>query len=293
MRAGLSAGSTRNRRSLPTRTSSTRSSEGIPARFFSFTTSASHRMPPAGGSGVTSVGSSSWRTRRRPGSPRRPTGRSGRSATSRRLLPVQDVRAARRCRARRTGPPDEGPLRARLGSGCSSGGILPGFARGSLSRRTGRAEPLFGFDDPRRGVRAGRSGLAPARTTVGVLRQVAGEDASVRRRANYEQLRDRLDELVPPPFQELPSGASPVRVPGGDCGQARGSPLPRRRWDPCVRLLVGPSSVATDGRVSAGAGALRREVIGLPVHQELRPRDRSHRRSSPCRRARACGAGDG
>ena len=171
------------------------------------------------------------------------------------------------------GPPDESPLRATLGLGLLVRRHLA-WMRSQDPSRGERGEPsrLFGFDDPRRGVRAGDSDLAPARTTVGVLRRVAGEDASVRRRANYEQLRDRLDELVPPPFQDLPSGACPFVFPVATAAKPE---VLRSLAGAGIRAFdfwsIPHPSLPTDEFPLAQA--LRREVIGLPVHQELRPRD--------------------
>jgi perosamine synthetase len=118
----------------------------------------------------------------------------------------------------------------------------------------------------------GDPGLGPARTTVGALRRVAGDDASTQRRANYEQLQGRLAELVPPPFRELPSGASPFVFPVATsakpealCSLAAAGIRAFDFWS-----IPHPSLPAHEFPLAL---ALRREVIGLPVHQELRPVD--------------------
>ena len=220
VRAGLTAGSTGDpRRSPPTRTNSTRSWEGIPARFFSFTTSASHKMQPAGGSGVTSVGSS--RGGRGAGLARHDGRRASRLLRRGcRLLPVQDVRAARRCRARRTGPlrreSAPGHARARVARPAASGlDSLKGPSRGNGAGRVAPPAdppcPGVRAGDPasgRRGRRSRLSGASPAMTRP----FVGGRTTS-----GCETPRRARPRSVPGASERCVA----FRVPGGDGRQAQ------------------------------------------------------------------------
>jgi dTDP-4-amino-4,6-dideoxygalactose transaminase len=170
-------------------------------------------------------------------------------------------------------PAEDGSLRTALGLGLLARRHLAwlrsrvpldrnGASRVASSVST-TAEEEFALGDP---------GLGPARTTVGALRLVVGEDASVQRRANYEQLRDGLAEFVPPAFRDLPSGASPFVFPVATPAKPE---VLRSLADAGIRAfdfwsIPHPSLPADEFPL---AEALRREVIGLPVHQELRPAD--------------------
>ena len=118
----------------------------------------------------------------------------------------------------------------------------------------------------------GDVGLAPARTTMVALGRVSENGVAARRRANYQQLLDRLGEIVPEPFRELPSGASPFVFP-----------VAARAKSELLGHLAAAGIHAFDfwsiphpslsEEAFPAASALRREVIGLPVHQELREGD--------------------
>lgn len=118
----------------------------------------------------------------------------------------------------------------------------------------------------------GDPSLAPARTSLLVLARVADAGAAAVRRANYRQLLERLAPFVPPPFRELPEGASPFVFPVATpakpalLGRLRAAGI--RAFD--FWSVPHPSLPAGD---FAAAGALRRTVVGLPVHQELRRAD--------------------
>ena len=182
------------------------------------------------------------------------------------------------------GPPDESPLRATLGLGLlvrrhlawiRSRGPLEanGASRVASSASTTPAEE-FGLGIPtsrRRGRRSVCSGGSPARMRPFVGGRLRAAARSPRR-------------ARPTSFQDLPSGACPFVFPVATAAKPRFSAPSRRRYS-CLRLLVDPSSVATDGRVSAGAGAAARGHRPPSAPGASAPRSRSDRRSSPCRRA--------
>ncbi|HXV58048.1 MAG TPA: DegT/DnrJ/EryC1/StrS family aminotransferase [Gaiellaceae bacterium] len=118
----------------------------------------------------------------------------------------------------------------------------------------------------------GDPSLAPARASMLALVRVGDEGAAAIRRANYRLLLERLAPLVPAPFRELPEGASPFVFPVATpskpalLGRLRAAGI--RAFD--FWSVPHPSLPAGD---FAAAEALRRTVVGLPVHQELRRAD--------------------
>jgi len=114
--------------------------------------------------------------------------------------------------------------------------------------------------------------LGPARTTVAALRLVGGDDPAAQRRANYQRLRDSLDELLPTPFRELASGASPFVFPVATVAKPEvlGSLAAAGIHAFDFWSVPHPSLPVNE---FPEARALRREIIGLPVHQELRSVD--------------------
>lgn len=118
----------------------------------------------------------------------------------------------------------------------------------------------------------GDPALGPAGTTVAALRLVGGDDPAAQRRENYQRLRDSLDELVPAPFRELPNGASPFVFPVATVAKPEvlGSLAAAGIHAFDFWSVPHPSLPVKE---FPEAQALRREVIGLPVHQELRPVD--------------------
>lgn len=106
-----------------------------------------------------------------------------------------------------------------------------------------------------------------------VLARVAPERVAARRRANYEQLAAILQPaLVPPAFEALPDGVCPFVLPVA----VRDKPgllaaMRRARVHALDLWSVPHPSLAADA--FPRAAALRRHVVGLPVHQELTARD--------------------
>jgi dTDP-4-amino-4,6-dideoxygalactose transaminase len=139
----------------------------------------------------------------------------------------------------------------------------------------------------------GDPALGPARTTVAALRLVGGDDPAAQRRANYQRLRDSLDELIPAPFRELPSGASPFVFPVATVAKPEvlGSLAAAGIHAFDFWSVPHPSLPVNE---FPEAQALRREIIGLPVHQELRSVDLDRivdavRAARPKRGSRAAG----
>ena len=113
---------------------------------------------------------------------------------------------------------------------------------------------------------------APARSTRLLLGRALATDAAAARRDNYRYLLERLEDAVPPVWRALPEGASPF------CFPVAVSEKPRV-W----RELVAEGVIALnlwsvphpllEANAFPHAARLRREVIGLPLHQELGPRE--------------------
>jgi CelD/BcsL family acetyltransferase involved in cellulose biosynthesis len=104
------------------------------------------------------------------------------------------------------------------------------------------------------------------------LRRLAGGDPRARRRANYRTLLAELAGQVPPPFDQLPEGAAPLVLPVSSDDQ---SALLRRLERQGIDGLDFRAWLHPGGPVDRfpSAGRLATRAVGLPVHQQLRPRD--------------------
>jgi dTDP-4-amino-4,6-dideoxygalactose transaminase len=124
---------------------------------------------------------------------------------------------------------------------------------------------------PRQDFALGDPNSPPSEATLRLLGRV-DPSAAARRRANYRVLLDELGDLVPSPFATLPDGASPFAFPlAVDDKQT----LLARLASHGVRglnLWSVPHPALPAARFPRAA-ALRARVVGLPVHQELRPAD--------------------
>jgi dTDP-4-amino-4,6-dideoxygalactose transaminase len=133
-----------------------------------------------------------------------------------------------------------------------------------LRNRVGREDDFdlqreFALGDPER---------APFVITSLILAKIADPAAQTKRAANYDFLLRRLRRLVPRHFEHLPEGASPFAFPiQSDRKGALLDELDRRGigaldfWavpHPCLPEAGFPR-----------AAALRKSIVGLPVHQEL------------------------
>jgi hypothetical protein len=108
--------------------------------------------------------------------------------------------------------------------------------------------------------------------SIRLLRRLADPGVAERRRANYRTLLGALGSSVPPPFDVLPPGASPLAFP---VATARKAGLLRYLADHDVAALDlwSVPHPDLDAAHYPGAERLRRTLVGLPVHQDLRPRD--------------------
>ena len=172
------------------------------------------------------------------------------------------------CRAGVAAPPGHGRLGG-VGLGLEHAAWLAGRSppAGALATRLRpprRYDPVadFALGTPR----------PPSAATLLALRRVAEPAAAERRRANYELLLDRLADVVHPSFAALAGGACPLVLP---IATGRKPALLRSLRAAGIRALdlwSVPHPALPQGRFPRAA-ALRRSLVGLPVHQELRRRD--------------------
>lgn len=112
----------------------------------------------------------------------------------------------------------------------------------------------------------------PSAATLLLLRRVVNPRAAATRRNHYALLLDELSDLVPPPFADLPEGASPLAFPiatdDKDALRSRLSARGVRALD--LWSVPHPSLPAAQFPSEEG---LRSRVVALPVHQELRASD--------------------
>jgi dTDP-4-amino-4,6-dideoxygalactose transaminase len=111
-----------------------------------------------------------------------------------------------------------------------------------------------------------------ALTTRWLLRRAVDVDAPVRRRANFSRLAERLQDLRSPAFRNMPPQSSPLVFPievddkhGVVKRLAASGIMDTRMWS--------APHPGLDPDAYPGATALRARLVGLPVHQELRPVD--------------------
>jgi perosamine synthetase len=105
-----------------------------------------------------------------------------------------------------------------------------------------------------------------------MLHRVADPAVAARRRANFQHLLDRLPDYVHPAFAALPEGASPFVLPVRTASKPE---LLRELADRGIRALdlwPMPHPALSAGGFPHSA-SLRREIVGLPVHQDLGPSD--------------------
>ena len=108
-----------------------------------------------------------------------------------------------------------------------------------------------------------------------LLSRVFDRGASAARRANYTLLLDDLRELVAFPFGDLPEGASPFAFPvDAEMAGGKDALLERLAASGIQGLDFWSEPHPTLPREGFPlARSLRSRVVGLPVHQELRPKD--------------------
>ena len=128
--------------------------------------------------------------------------------------------------------------------------------------RMGTIEYTVGLGEPRQ----------PTAGTLAALPRIVDPGAAAARRANYRRYLELVPELVAEPFAELPAGASPFMFPAVFQDKPKALERLRRRR---VRALSFWSAAhpTLPTRAFPRSMELRRTVVGLPVHQELRPGD--------------------
>jgi dTDP-4-amino-4,6-dideoxygalactose transaminase len=118
----------------------------------------------------------------------------------------------------------------------------------------------------------GELDAGPSSAVRFLLRRLANEDVARKRRANYQLLLDELGTRVLEPFAELPAGASPFAFPLETDRKAEVLAELLRHGIAALNFWSIPHPSFPAERFPRAA-ALRERVVGLPVHQELRPRD--------------------
>jgi len=118
----------------------------------------------------------------------------------------------------------------------------------------------------------GEPSAGPSRATRFLLPRFPESDVAAARRRNYETLGERVDGRVASPFSEVPDGAAPFVFPL-ETGhkQAVISTLRAHGIHAFDFWSVGHPSL--DPCAFPYIQRLRSRIVGLPVHQELRPRD--------------------
>jgi dTDP-4-amino-4,6-dideoxygalactose transaminase len=124
--------------------------------------------------------------------------------------------------------------------------------------------------DPNEDFDLGDPRAACARTTPALLKRAGARAALERRRANYQVLLQAFGDHVPPPFHELPTGASPLYLPiqaDDKAGViARLAQHGVRGLD--LWLIPHPTLPVED---FPQAARRRTTTVGLAVHQGLKP----------------------
>lgn len=106
----------------------------------------------------------------------------------------------------------------------------------------------------------------PARLTEVVVSRCDAGRIRTRRRENFEIVRDRVRDHMPPPYRELPNGTCPLYVP---VSVPRRDAALKRLWGRGVRAIeIWPvAHPLLEGYDDLGR--LRSRLIALPVHQGL------------------------
>jgi dTDP-4-amino-4,6-dideoxygalactose transaminase len=120
----------------------------------------------------------------------------------------------------------------------------------------------------------GDAASAPSIGTLLALPRVARPAAAERRRRNYKVLLGELGERVPPGFRDLPAGASPLVFPIVSDDKSGLLTRLRARGIRALDLWSTPHPALPAANYPV-ARALRTNVVGLPVHQELCEEDLS------------------
>ena len=112
----------------------------------------------------------------------------------------------------------------------------------------------------------------PLELTVRLLRRLTGDDPAAARRVNYRRLLGALREHVRAPFDELPAGASPFCFAVETEHKVEVLTRLDREGIAAIDFWSVPHPSLPVERFPRAARR-RSRTVGLPVHQELRPRD--------------------
>lgn len=112
----------------------------------------------------------------------------------------------------------------------------------------------------------------PSSATTFLLPRLARPDIPGERRANYEWLRRELAGHVRPLFDDVPAGASPMVFPIEVADKTAALDALTQQGVRALDFWSVPHPLLPVERFPRTA-ARRARVVGLPVHQDLRPRD--------------------
>jgi hypothetical protein len=156
-------------------------------------------------------------------------------------------------------------------------GALPAVRRvgaliaGRMAWLTPFVGPRRGAYDPARDFALGRVD-GPSLMTSWALRRAPTADTAARRRDHYRYLLDRLGDLVPAPFGEIPDGASPFAFPVRTDDKPGLLARLERHAVRGTNLWSVPHP-SLDATAFPRAAARRATTVILPVHQHLRHED--------------------
>jgi CelD/BcsL family acetyltransferase involved in cellulose biosynthesis len=132
-----------------------------------------------------------------------------------------------------------------------------------------RTPPAYSAE---RDVALGDPDKAPWPSVHFLAGRLADAGVAARRRANYAALLDALADRVPAPFDAVPDGASPFVFPLVTDRKTETIDRLTRRGLRALDFWSAPHP-SLDSEAFPNAAARRASIVGLPVHQELRPRD--------------------
>jgi perosamine synthetase len=130
------------------------------------------------------------------------------------------------------------------------------------SPRIGTIESMMGLGDPQ----------LPYGATLSALGRIVDPGAAETRREHYRRYLELMPDLVAKPFASLPEGASPFVFPAVLPDKTKTLDRLRRRRVRTLDFWTMPHPSLPAERFPR-AMDLRRTVLGLPVHQELRQGD--------------------
>jgi len=127
-------------------------------------------------------------------------------------------------------------------------------------------------DPPADDFALGDPNAGPSRATRFLLPRLPGSDVAAARRRNYETLRERLEGRVASPFSEVADGAAPFVFPL-ETGHKQDVVATLRAQGIHAFDFWSAGHPSLDARAFPDIQRVRSRIVGLPVHQELRPRD--------------------